>query len=75
MSKLKRAWTEDDIARLKAMAGKEPGVRIAAELGRTPGAVAVEASKLGFSLRTKHRSRSAMTADGATAGSGLPASE
>ena len=56
MSKLKRARTEDDIARLKAMAGKEPGVRIAQKLGRTLGAVAVEASKLRLSLRTRRPS-------------------
>jgi|SoiMethySBSTD1v2_1073268.scaffolds.fasta_scaffold308401_5 hypothetical protein len=49
----KGGWTEDDIAKLKAMAGKEPGVRIAQKLGRTLGAVAVEASKLGLSLRTR----------------------
>ena len=55
---IKRAWTEDDIARLKTMAGKEPGVRIAQKLGRTLGAVAVEASKLGLSLRTRRGGQS-----------------
>jgi hypothetical protein len=34
MPDLRRAWTEDDIARLKAMAGKMPAERIAADLGR-----------------------------------------
>jgi hypothetical protein len=67
MPESRRTWKADDIAKLKAMAGKEPGVRIAAELGRTLGAVAVEASKLGLSLRIKRRSTN--TADGATAGS------
>ena len=67
----KRGWTEDDIAKLKAMAGKEPGARIAAELGRTLGAVAVEASKLGLSLRINRRSRSTLTADRAAAGKRL----
>ena len=71
----KGGWTEDDIAKLKAMAGKEPGPRIAAELGRTLGATYVEASKLGLSLRINPRSRSSMTADRAAARSGLPASE
>ena len=45
MPKSKRRWNEDDIAKLKAMAGKEPGDRIAAKLGRTLGATAVQASK------------------------------
>jgi hypothetical protein len=53
MPDLRRAWTEDDIARLKAMAGKMPAERIAADLGRILGATAVEASKLGLSLRIK----------------------
>jgi len=43
MPKSKRRWNEDDIAKLKALAGKEPGDRIAAELGRTLGATAVQA--------------------------------
>jgi hypothetical protein len=55
----RRAWTEHDIARLKAMAGKIPAERIAAELGRTLGAIAVEASKLGLSLRTHQGRRTA----------------
>jgi len=71
----KGGWTEDDIAKLKAMAGKKPGPRIAEELGRTLGATYVEASKLGLSLRINPRSRSSMTADRAAARSGLPASE
>ena len=50
----RRPWSEDDIAKLKSMAGKLPAKEIAAELGRSPGATVVEASKLGLSLRT-HR--------------------
>ena len=57
MPKSKRAWREDDVAKLKAMAGKEPRERIAAELGRTLGATAVQASKRGLSLRIKRPSR------------------
>jgi hypothetical protein len=53
----RRAWTEQEVARLKAMAGTIPVERIAAELGRTVGAIAVEASKRGLSLRTKPRGR------------------
>ena len=46
----RRIWTEDDTAKLKSMAGKLALREIAKELGRTPGATAVQASKLGLSL-------------------------
>ena len=49
----RRVWTEDDIAKLKDMAGRIPREEIAAQLGRTVGATAVEASKLGQSLRRR----------------------
>jgi hypothetical protein len=65
----RRVWKADEIVKLKAMAGKGPGERIAAELGRTLAAIQTEASKLGLSLRTKRRSLSTQTADGASAGS------
>jgi hypothetical protein len=71
MPKSKRRWNEDDIAKLAALAGKERGERIAAELGRTLGATAVQASKRGLSLRIKHPSRTTKTADGKLAGSVL----
>jgi hypothetical protein len=47
----KGGWTAEEIAKLKSMAGKMPVRQIAAQLGRSPGATAVEASKLGISLR------------------------
>jgi hypothetical protein len=73
MPEFRRAWKEDDIARLNARAGKIPVEQIAAELGRTVGAIAVEASKLGLSLRTQPRGRrTKAVVDGATAS---PASE
>jgi hypothetical protein len=50
-------WTEDDIAKLKRMAGKVPAKDIAAELGRTRGATVVEASKLRISLRCSQPTR------------------
>jgi hypothetical protein len=55
MTHSKRAWTEDDIAKLKSMAGKVPWERIAVELGHSRGAIAVKACELGVSLRTKPR--------------------
>jgi hypothetical protein len=55
MPDIRRVWTENDIAKLKSMAGKSPLKDIAAELGRTPGATAVEACKLKVSLSTKAR--------------------
>lgn len=42
----RRPWTEEDIAKLKSMAGKLALKDIAKQLGRTAGATAVEASKL-----------------------------
>ena len=67
MPESRRAWKEDDIAKLKAMAGKVPGERIAAELGRTLGALAVKACELRLTLRTKHRGqRTEADADAAT---------
>ena len=51
----RRAWTEDDVAKLETMAGKIPLRQIAAELGRTVAATVVQASKLGISLRTQRR--------------------
>jgi hypothetical protein len=55
MPESRRAWTEDDVAKLQTMAGKIPAAKIAAELGRSLGATAVQASKLGLSLRTQAR--------------------
>jgi hypothetical protein len=70
MPESRRAWKEDDIAKLKAMAGKVPGERIAAELDRTLGAVAVKACELELSLRTKRRgTRGTAGLEGAMAGS------
>jgi hypothetical protein len=44
-------WTDDDIAKLKSLAGKVPAKDIARELGRTPGSLVVRASKLKIPLR------------------------
>jgi hypothetical protein len=49
----RRPWSEDDIAKLKSMAGRLPAKEIAAELGRSSGATVVEASKLKISLSTR----------------------
>ncbi|MFK4657161.1 hypothetical protein [Bradyrhizobium japonicum] len=46
-----RRWSEEDISKLKSLAGKMPVGQIAAKLSRTEGAVMVEASKLKLSLR------------------------
>jgi hypothetical protein len=50
MSETRRPWSENDIAKLKSMAGRLPAKEIAAELGRSSGATVVEASKLKVSL-------------------------
>ena len=52
MPETKRAWTDDDRAKIRSLAGKVPSGQIAAELGRTNAALAVQACKLGVSLRT-----------------------
>jgi hypothetical protein len=53
MPDTRRAWTQDDIVKLRNLAGRYRLRNIAAELGRSPGATAVQASKLGISLNTK----------------------
>jgi hypothetical protein len=46
-----RRWTDNDVAKLRGLAGKLPVKDIAAELGRSFGATTLEAHKLGLSLR------------------------
>ena len=50
MSDSRRLWSEDEIAQLKSMAGRFPAKEIAAELGRSSGAIFVEASRLNIPL-------------------------
>jgi hypothetical protein len=59
----RRNWTEEDIAKLKSMAGKLSLVEIATRLGRTTGATALQASKLKISLRRDSDSGRARTAN------------
>jgi hypothetical protein len=46
-----KRWTADDIAKLKNLAQKQRLAAIADELGRSHGATAVMAHKLGLSLK------------------------
>ena len=55
----KRVWTDDDIAKLKSLAGTMPVRQIAVQLRRSHGATVVEASKLKLSLRMPGGGRSA----------------
>jgi hypothetical protein len=55
-----RSWTNGEIAKLKRMAGRIPRDQIAAKLGRTPAATAMEASKLGISLSLQSDIRRAL---------------
>jgi hypothetical protein len=48
-----RPWSEQDIAKLKSMAGRRPAKDIAVALGRSVEATVVAASKLKLSLRTR----------------------
>jgi hypothetical protein len=55
-----RRWTASEIEKLQEMAGKQPREKIAAELGRGPGAIAIKAHQLGISLRwmpTRHTAK------------------
>ena len=47
----RQGWSEDDNAKLKSLAGRIKATEIANQLGRSLGATAVQASKLGISLR------------------------
>jgi hypothetical protein len=49
----RRTWTEEDIAKLKSLAGRRPPKDIAVALGRSVEATVVAASKLKLSLRTR----------------------
>jgi hypothetical protein len=50
---LGRPWSEEDIAKLKRMAGRRPARDITIELGRSVEATVVVASRLKLSLRTR----------------------
>ena len=52
-----RPWTEEDNTKLTSLAGKMPTAQIAAELGRSPGATVMQASKLKVSLSTRQHAR------------------
>jgi hypothetical protein len=53
-----RAWTADDVKNLRAFAkAKLSGPQVAKKLGRTPGAVAQKAMKLGVRFRSVNRKR------------------
>jgi len=51
MSRKKRLWTEDEIARLRSLAGSRPAPDIAAEIGRGYAATILKAHLLRISLR------------------------
>jgi len=54
-------WTEDDNAKLKSLAGTKSPAEVAAELGRTEGAVMVQASKLKVSMAYSKQRRASFT--------------
>jgi hypothetical protein len=49
-----KRWSRSDVATLKSLAHKHSLARIAAKLGRSPGAVGVKASELKLSLSFKN---------------------
>jgi hypothetical protein len=46
-----RAWTAEDFATLRALAGVVPAAEIARRLGRTKHAIQLQARTLGLSMR------------------------
>jgi len=48
-----RPWSHEDVAKLKAMAGRYPTHEIAGKLGRALGATFVKAHQLRISLRRR----------------------
>ncbi|BAL07774.1 MULTISPECIES: hypothetical protein [Bradyrhizobium] len=50
MPRWKEAWTEDEVAKLKALAGTMPLTLIAKELDRTAGAVLAKAAEEKLSI-------------------------
>ncbi|WFU68651.1 MULTISPECIES: hypothetical protein [unclassified Bradyrhizobium] len=61
MARWKQSWSEQDLSRLKTLAGTKPITVIAKELGRTTGTVLAKAieQKLPVIHRTERRSRAA----------------
>ena len=57
----RQLWTEDENAKLKRLAGTMSPADVAAEMGRTEGAVMVQASKLKVSLASKNQRRAKFT--------------
>jgi len=57
MANLTRHWSPGEIEKLQRLAGKRRSKEIAAELGRTPGSLAVKAHQLKISLRLEGRER------------------
>lgn len=55
------AWTDEDIAQLKALAGTMPAVQVAIKIGRTMGATIAGASRAGISLVFKGETPNAPT--------------
>ena len=51
-----KAWTIEDIEKLKMLARRRKAADIAAELGRSKGSTAVKAHYLGISLRVPPKS-------------------
>jgi hypothetical protein len=49
-SKVLRPWTDEEIRRLRELAGRAPAAEIARELGRTVGSVKGQAHGLALSL-------------------------
>jgi hypothetical protein len=49
-----RRWTSDDISILKKLAQTHPAAQIAAQLGRSPSAIALKAYEMKLTLKMHH---------------------
>jgi hypothetical protein len=51
MTQMRRAWTDEEVTKLKSMAQKYPPAQIASEIGRALASVRTKAYELHISLR------------------------
>jgi hypothetical protein len=61
MTQMRRAWTDEEVAKLKSMAQKYPAAQIASETGRALASVRTKARQLAISLRMDRDQRQART--------------
>jgi hypothetical protein len=71
----RRPWSEEDVSKLTAMAGRYPTREISRELGRGLGATILKAHQLRISLRTRPKRAGLSAVDPGPAGMDLSMAE